>query len=276
MSSEVSGASSSDATVRSRTGRRREPVFRILELIAAGIIRGQKMDLRLDGLDNIPADGGAVLVINHTSYVDFLPAAYGVYRAGRRTRFMIKTEMMDIRIMRFLITHTGTVPVDRSQGSAAYRAAVSSLRNGEIVAVYPEATISRSFELKEFKTGAVRMAAEAGVPLIPSIVWGAQRQWTKGGKRDIGRSGIPVAVRFGTPMPVAADADPEQATTRLRDAMRELLTRVQDEYGPHPRGEFWVPHRLGGSAPTPEEAAVIEKEEAERKAAARARKANGE
>ncbi|WP_197502276.1 lysophospholipid acyltransferase family protein, partial [Gordonia sp. 852002-10350_SCH5691597] len=75
---------------------RREPVFRALELIATGIVRGQKMDLRFDGLDNIPADGGAVLVINHTSYVDFLPAAYGVYQAGRRTRFMIKSEMMDI------------------------------------------------------------------------------------------------------------------------------------------------------------------------------------
>ncbi|WP_461666259.1 lysophospholipid acyltransferase family protein [Gordonia sputi] len=255
---------------------RREPVFRVLELIATGIVRAQKMDLRFDGLDNIPADGGAVLAINHTSYVDFLPAAYGVYQAGRRTRFMIKSEMMDIAIMRFLITHTGTVPVDRSQGVEAYRAAVTSLRNGRIVAVYPEATISRSFELKDFKSGAVRMAAEAGVPLIPTIVWGAQRQWTKGGKRDIGRSRIPVRVRYGTPITVAPESNPEQETSRLRDVMREQLLRVQCDYGSHPKGEFWVPHRLGGSAPTPAEAAVIEKDEAERKAAARERKAHGE
>ncbi|GAC50701.1 lysophospholipid acyltransferase family protein [Gordonia aichiensis] len=267
---------SSESIGQTPGSRRREPVFRALELIATGIVRAQKMDLRLDGLDNIPADGGAVLVINHTSYVDFLPAAYGVYQAGRRTRFMIKSEMMDIAIMRFLITHTGTVPVDRSQGSAAYQAAVSSLRNGEIVAVYPEATISRSFELKEFKTGAVRMAAEAGVPLVPTIVWGAQRQWTKSGTRDMGRSAIPVSVSYGAPIPVAADANPEQATAELRDTMRTLLFHVQDEYGPYPPHAFWVPHRLGGSAPTPDEAAVIEKEEAERKAADRARKANRE
>ena len=255
---------------------RREPVFRVLELIATGIVRGQKMDLRFDGLDNIPADGGAVLVINHTSYVDFLPAAYGVYQAGRRTRFMIKSEMMDIAIMRFLITLTRSVPVDRSQGVEAFRGAVSSLREGRIVAVYPEATISRSFELKDFKTGAVRMAAEAGVPLIPTIVWGAQRQWTKGGTRDMGRSRIPVRVRYGSPITIAAASNPEQETSRLRDVMREQLLRVQHDYGSHPEGEFWVPHRLGGSAPTPEEAAVIEKDEAERKAAARERKANGE
>ena len=120
------------------------------------------------------------------------------------------------------------------------------------------------------------MAAEAEVPLIPTIVWGAQRQWTKGGTRDMGRSRIPVRVRYGSPIMVAPDSNSEQETSRLRDVMHEQLLRVQDDYGSHPEGEFWVPHRLGGSAPTPEEAAVIEKDEAERKAAARERKANGE
>ena len=53
-----------------------------------------------------------------------------------------------------------------------------------------------------------------------------------------------------------------------------MLHEVQDAYGEHPKGEFWVPARLGGSAPTPEEAAVIETEEAQRKAEERARKAS--
>ena len=59
------------------------------------------------------------------------------------------------------------IPVDRTAGAASYAAAVDALRAGEIVGVFPEATISRSFELKEFKTGAARMAAEAGVPILP-------------------------------------------------------------------------------------------------------------
>ncbi|PRC58069.1 1-acyl-sn-glycerol-3-phosphate acyltransferase, partial [Mycobacterium sp. ITM-2017-0098] len=83
--------------------------------------------------------------------------------------------------------HTGTIPVDRKAGAGAYAAAVESLRRGEIVGVYPEATISRSFELKEFKTGAVRMAKEAQVPIVPVIVWGAQRLWTKDHPKALGR-----------------------------------------------------------------------------------------
>ncbi|AFA71469.1 phospholipid/glycerol acyltransferase [Gordonia polyisoprenivorans VH2] len=254
------------------TNADREPVFRALEIIANTLVRAQKVDLRFTGLDNIPTRGGAVLVVNHTAYVDFLPAALGLYRVGRRARFMIKSEVMDVAIMRFLVNHTRTIPVDRSQGTDAYRAAVDSLRSGEIVVVYPEATISRSFELKEFKTGAVRMALEAQVPMIPTIVWGAQRQWTKGGKRRMGRAGIPIAVGYGAPIHVPADADVEEQTARLRAQMTEVLHEVQDAY-PHPAGEFWVPTRLGGTAPTPEQAAVIEDEEAQRKAAARAAKA---
>ncbi|MDL9937635.1 lysophospholipid acyltransferase family protein [Gordonia sp. ABSL1-1] len=253
--------------------RRREPVYRTLEIIAGSLSWAQGLDRRYTGIQNIPETGGAVLAINHTGYVDFLPAALGVYRAGRRTRFLIKSEVMDVGIMRFLVNHTGTVPTDRSDGIEAYRRAVESLRSGEIVAIYPEATISRSFELKAFKTGAVRMAAEAGVPIIPVIVWGAHRQWTKGGKRNMGRSKTRVLSRFGLPLYADPTADPVAETNRLREVMTTMLHEVQESYE-HPDGAFWVPTRLGGSAPTPEEAAVIEEDEAQRKAAARAAKAD--
>lgn len=252
-----------------------EPVYRVLEGIAHGIVTVQGVRRTYQGLENIPASGGAVLAINHTGYFDFLPMALGIYRAGRRTRFMIKSEVMDIAIMRFLVNHTGTVPVDRSAGHEAYERAVDSLRSGRLVAVYPEATISRSFELKEFKSGAVRMAVEAGVPIIPTVIWGAQRQWTKGGARNMGRSRIPITVRYGTPVHVSRDADPEAATLALRETMTRMLHEVQDGYGPHPAGEFWVPARLGGGAPTPEAAKLIEDAEAAEKAAARAAKREG-
>lgn len=69
----------------------REPVYRTLELIANGLVRAQDLDLHFAGIENIPDSGGAVLCVNHTGYVDFLPLALGVQRAGRRTRFMIKS-----------------------------------------------------------------------------------------------------------------------------------------------------------------------------------------
>ena len=66
-----------------------------------------------------------------------------------------------------------------------------------MVGLMPEATISRSFELKEFKTGAARMALEAGVPMVPLIVWGAQRIWTKDHPRNVGRRKDPGRRRGG-------------------------------------------------------------------------------
>jgi 1-acyl-sn-glycerol-3-phosphate acyltransferase len=131
-----------------------EPVFRTLEIAAKAAMRATGTRITYHGLENIPATSGAVIAINHTSYIDFLPAALAVHHRKRRMRFMIKAEMQEVKIVSWLIKHTKTIPVDRRAGAGAYTAAVEQLRNGELVGVYPEATISRSFELKEFKTGA--------------------------------------------------------------------------------------------------------------------------
>ncbi|MFT4086881.1 MAG: lysophospholipid acyltransferase family protein [Gordonia sp. (in: high G+C Gram-positive bacteria)] len=249
-----------------------EPVFRSLEVTAGVLARLQGARRTYRGLSNIPADGGAVIAVNHTAYTDFLPLGLGVYRGGRRARFMIKSEVMDVGIMRFLVHHTRSVPVDRSAGGDAYAVAVERLRSGDMLVVYPESTISRSFELKEFKHGAVRMAAEAGVPIVPTVVWGAQRQWSKGVQRRIGYHRIPVVTAFGEPMHFTPDDDPVEGTDRLHAVMEELLHQVQADYPDAPAGADWLPARLGGSAPTPEEALVIENAEAEEKARRRAEK----
>ncbi|MCV7382347.1 1-acyl-sn-glycerol-3-phosphate acyltransferase [Mycolicibacter longobardus] len=241
-----------------------QPVFRALELAAMSAVKITGAAIDYVGLEHIPATGGAVIAINHTGYVDFLPAGLAAYRRGRRMRFMIKEEMQQVRVVNFLINHTGTIPVDRGAGAGAYRNAVDALRSGEVVGVYPEATISRSFELKEFKSGAARMALEAQVPIVPLIVWGAHRLWTKDHPRArLIRSGIPITVMAGEPLAPAGDA--ATLTARLRAQMEPMLARVQQDY-PHPAGEYWVPRRLGGGAPTPKEARVLdERELAERR-----------
>lgn len=245
-----------------------EPVFRTLEIAATIAIRAAGTAITYQGLQNIPERGGAVIAINHTSYIDFLPAALATHRRHRRTRFMIKAEMTDVRIVAFLIKHTGAIPVDRSAGADSYAEAVRQLRAGELVGVYPEATISRSFELKEFKSGAVRMALEARVPIIPLIVWGAHRVWTKDHPKQLGRNKIPFTVRVGAPLlPVGT---PAELDASMRAAMTTMLHEVQEQY-PHPGGAHWVPRRLGGGAPTPAEAARIEEAEL----AERARRAAG-
>jgi 1-acyl-sn-glycerol-3-phosphate acyltransferase len=235
-----------------------EPVFRTLEIAVSLATRALGNKITYQGLENIPERGGAVVAINHTSYVDFVPAALAAYHAHRRMRFMIKTEMQDVKVVNFLIKHSGTIPVDRRAGAGAYAVAVERLRAGEIVGVYPEATISRSFELKEFKTGAARMAREAEVPILPLIVWGSQRMWTKDHPRNMGRKKIPITVAVGAPVYAAESIDETNAA--MREAMDTLLHGVQEEY-PHPEGAYWVPRRMGGSAPTIEEARVLEEAE---------------
>ncbi|MBV9318308.1 MAG: 1-acyl-sn-glycerol-3-phosphate acyltransferase [Mycobacterium sp.] len=245
-----------------------EPVFRTLEITAKALVKAVGSTITFEGLDNIPVSGGAVIAVNHTSYVDWLPAALAVHRRGRRMRYMIKAEMQHVKVVNFLIKHTKTIPVNRGAGAEAYAAAVELLRAGEVVGVMPEATISRSFELKEFKTGAARMALEAQVPIVPVIVWGAQRIWTKDHPKNLRRKKIPITVAAGARLAPAGNVDHLEA--ELRDQMTALLHRVQEEY-PHPEGAYWVPRRLGGSAPTLAEAALLE--EAER--AERARKREG-
>jgi 1-acyl-sn-glycerol-3-phosphate acyltransferase len=220
------------------------------------------------GSRRIPAKGGAVIAINHTSYVDFTYIGLSAIKHDKRhLRFMGKVELQKNPVLRLMMWGCGVIPVDRSAGRDSYVAAVRELRAGEIVAIYPEATISRSFELKEFKSGAARMALEAGVPIIPAIVWGSQRIAPKGQKMQIGRTKTPVAVAVGEPIP--AEGDATTLTQTLRVAMLALLEEVKAAYGHHPEGEFWVPAAMGGTAPTLEEANEIERKEKEARAATR-------
>ncbi|OBJ00525.1 acyltransferase [Mycobacterium alsense] len=244
-----------------------EPTFRTLEVLARLVVLATRTRITYSGEENIPDRGGAVIAINHTSYIDFLPAALAVHRRHRRLRFMIKAEMQQVKVVNFLIKRTRTIPVDRGAGADAYAVAVRRLREGELVGVYPEATISRSFELKEFKTGAARMATEADVPIVPVIVWGAQRIWTKDHPRHLGRSKMPITVAVGAPL--RAGDDIASTTDALRASMTALLHQAQDRY-PHPAGAYWVPRRLGGGAPTMAEAAQIEADEAAARSAGRA------
>jgi 1-acyl-sn-glycerol-3-phosphate acyltransferase len=205
------------------------------------------------GAGRLPAEGAAVLAINHTAYVDFVYVGLEAYRRDRRqVRFMGKVELSGNPVLRWAMRGCGVILVDRSAGHDSYVMAVDELRRGEVVGIYPEATISRSFELKTFKSGAARMALESDVPIIPAIVWGAQRIATKGRPKHLGRTKTPVIVSIGGPIAPVGTTD--ELTELLKTSMSELLRQVQTAYGPHPAGEDWVPVRLGGSAPTLDEA----------------------
>jgi 1-acyl-sn-glycerol-3-phosphate acyltransferase len=247
-----------------------EPVYGTIIQFARLMWRLQGLRFTVVGVENLPATGGAVVAINHTGYFDFTFAGLPAFLQGRgrKVRFMAKQEVFDHKITGPIMRGCRHIPVDRASGAASFDAAVQALKAGELVGVYPEATISRSFEIKEFKSGAARMAIAADVPIVPHIVWGAQRIWTKDHPKKLARPKVPITIAVGEPiLPTLPAPD---LTALLHSRMQHLLERVQDSYGPHPAGEFWVPHRLGGGAPTLAEAAQLDAEEASRRAAARA------
>ncbi len=150
----------------------------------------------MTGTEHVPRSGGVLLAFNHISYVDFVYGGLAAHPSKRLVRFMSKRELFDHRWTGPLMRSLHHIEVDRGDGVASFETAVEFLRAGEVVGIFPEATISRAMELKELKTGAVRIAAAAGVPLVPVILWGTQRLMTKDHPRDFSR-GTPIRIRVG-------------------------------------------------------------------------------
>jgi 1-acyl-sn-glycerol-3-phosphate acyltransferase len=231
-------------------------------------VLGQRIDIQ--GAQHVPRQGGVLLACNHIGYVDFVYGGLAANPSGRKVRFMAKRELFDHRVTGPLMRSLHHIEVDRGEGLASFTTAVDFLRRGEAVGIFPEATISRAFELKEFKTGAVRIAAAAGVPLVPVVMWGTQRMMTKDHPRDFSR-GKTILLRVGEPLrPTGDDAAAE--TAELHRVMSGMLDDAIAAYpeDEQPPGSWWLPQRFGGSAPTLEEAARLDAEE---KAARAARKA---
>lgn len=235
------------------------------------LFRLMRQRVIVSGSEHIPRKGGALLAINHTGYVDFIYAGAGAEPQKRLVRFMIKKEMMDKPGVGHLLRSFHHIRVDRGSGVQSMLDAKAYLEQGEVVGIYPEATISRSFEIKELKSGAVRIAAETGVPLIPVVVWGAHRLMTKDHPKDFSRTPKTIAVKVGEPMHVTGE-DPLAETEELRSRMAAMLDEVLAEYPEDEKapGTWWTPARYGGSAPTPEKAAEMDAAELAERARKRA------
>jgi 1-acyl-sn-glycerol-3-phosphate acyltransferase len=242
--------------------------FRVLDL-----------KIKIIGAEKIPATGGAVLASNHISYLDFIFAGLAARPSGRLVRFMAKKEVFDHKISGPLMRGMRHIPVDREAGLGSYRMALDFLKAGEVVGVFAEATISRSFTVKELKNGAIRMAQAANVPVIPVGLWGTQRLWTKGRPKRLWQRHVPITIVVGDPIVPVKGTNANALTEQLRTTLNDLVGQAQSAYPDKPRGaddSWWLPAHLGGSAPTLEEAEALDAREREDKAAAKAAKESAE
>ncbi|MBD0324491.1 MAG: 1-acyl-sn-glycerol-3-phosphate acyltransferase [Aldersonia sp.] len=249
-----------------------EPVYTPVIGAALTLFKAMGWDIRVRGIEHVPAVGPAVVATNHVGYLDFTYVGVGVREKGRMLRFLAKKEIFDHPIAGPLMRGMKHVPVDRfGKPQDAFRHAVAALRSGEMIGMFPEATISRSFVPAAGKSGAARMAMEASAPLIPGAVWGSQRILTKGRPKNLQRK-VVITVDFGAPIEYSPGEDAADVTKRLMTSIEKLVDNAARTYPQEPAGpddRWWVPAHLGGTAPTVEEADEMAAQE---RAARRARR----
>ena len=235
--------------------------YRVVRRLVAGFFRLLGLRITVHGAEHLPAAGPAVIASNHIGFLDFTFIGYAARERGRLVRFMSKLSTFESRLSARLMRAMRHVPVDRWSGAMAYRQARRLLDEGDVVGVFPEATISRSWLVKGLKPGAAGLAISRSVPLVPAVVWGSQRIMTVDGHRSL-RRGKAVTILLGEPLHPAAGETIAGLTERLRGAMAELLDQAIDTYPDAPRSEadrWWLPHDRGGTAPPPEVAAALDR-----------------
>lgn len=189
----------------------------------------------IEGRENIPRSGAVIISPNHSSEIDPLVIGAAVWKTGRAPRYLAKASLFDVPVLGWALRKTRQIPVHRSgkRGSDPLAAARQLATEGLAVIIYPEGSLTRDPDLWPMrgKTGAVRMALEADVPLIPAAHWGTHRIMPRYGKLSlIGRK--PVTVRFGEPV--------DLSEFRGRPIDNALLTKVTDRLMARIAGELSV------------------------------------
>lgn len=206
------------------------------------------------GLDHVPP-GPVLIAFHHVSPIDAFLMGAPLARRGHVPIAMIKQGLFRVPGLGFIVERTGMVPVPRGSAegrAAAFDVAAGHLARGHTVFVAPMGTITPSWTILPLRTGAARLAQDAGVPLVPAVVLGINRWGGANGRPFRLRRRTPVEVAYGPP--VEQDEDPRVTTEHLRAAFVDLLETAHAAYPEDGTGQWWWPAHLGGSALTHDEA----------------------
>jgi acyl-[acyl-carrier-protein]-phospholipid O-acyltransferase/long-chain-fatty-acid--[acyl-carrier-protein] ligase len=164
--------------------------------------------VRVEGAEQLPAHGGCLVVCNHLSYADGVILATSLPRPGR---FLVYRQFVEMPVVGFFLRAAGVIPV-AAEGSrrallASIDAAVEAAKAGEVVVIFPEGKLTRSGQTDVFRSGLERIAARAGVPIVPAYLQGL---WGTIASRSVRRA-LPrpfrgVELRIGAPLPPSASA----------------------------------------------------------------------
>jgi 1-acyl-sn-glycerol-3-phosphate acyltransferase len=196
------------------------------------------------GLDNVPADGGALIVANHISYLDPAHTALYVYRGKRVPRFLAKHSLWKIPVFGRILVASGQIPVYRDSADAqqSLRDGIEALGRGKVVVIYPEGTISRDPEgwPMQSRTGVARLALSSDVPVIPVVHWGTREIYDHYNRKFRPLPRTTVTVKAGPPIDLSAYRGRPLDATILREVTDHVMSEVRD----------LLAEVRGGAAPT--------------------------
>ncbi len=244
--------SSSEAAGKPGSEKRRPSFFWLLAVLVLPIFN-LAVRFRFHHPERMPQAGAFVLAPNHYTEIDPVVMGVASWKLGRAPRFLAKASLFKNPVLGWMLRSSGQIPVERtgSSGHAALRAAEELVEKGRMVIVYPEGSLTRDPDLWPMrgKTGAVRIALECDIPIIPAAHWGAQALLPRYGKKLslFPRKTIDVAI--GEPLDLSAyrgkpldQANLQKATGELMDAIAALLAELRGEPAP---AERWDPAAHG-------------------------------
>ncbi len=236
----------SDLTVPKIPKRENNLLFVLVAIILAPLLR-LTMRIKTEGVEKLPK-GGYVLVGNHLSYLDPLAFAYSVYLHMKRVpHYLAKASLFKVPILGFLLPKVGQIPVFRGGKSneEPLRAAKEFIKAGQVVVVFPEGTLTRDPQLWPMrgKSGAIRMAAELGVPIVPAAHWGVHKVLGNYNLRFRPNPFHLVKVKIGDPIQLSIGTNPttEQVNQATEMVMNKVAALVGEMRGETPPAKLWDP-----------------------------------
>jgi 1-acyl-sn-glycerol-3-phosphate acyltransferase len=184
------------------------------------------------GLENMPSEGGVIIVANHISHADPLVSAHFIYDAGRWPQFLGKASVFKVPVLGWIITQARQIPVERGTVDAARSldTLVTAVKDGAAVVIYPEGTTTKEPDLWPMrgKTGAARLALATGAPVVPVVMWGPEKIFDPRTSKISLKPRIPVTVVAGPPIDLSrfAGAYPTRAT--LDEMTETIMNRIRD------------------------------------------------
>jgi 1-acyl-sn-glycerol-3-phosphate acyltransferase len=243
---------SPDASAKARSETRRPSFFWVLAALVIPIFN-LVVRFRFHHPERMPQSGAFVLAPNHYSEIDPLVIGVVSWKLGRAPRFLAKASLFKNPVLGWFLRTSGQIPVERagSKSHAALRAAEELVQKGRMVVVYPEGSLTRDPDLWPMrgKTGAVRIALERDIPIVPVAHWGTQALLPRYGKKLSLYPRKTIDVIIGEPLDLSAhrgkpldQATLLKATGELMDALAALLGELRGERAP---AERWDPAAHG-------------------------------